>query len=228
MAQAVGIRLLDFEGRDLAPGGAALLQLARIDMTSIEDSVKSAVFLVASDVDNPLVGPTGASAVYGPQKGASEEDVVILDRALRHFAAVVHRDLGLDLRDFPGAGAAGGLGAGLIAFLGARVRPGVEVVMEALALREEIANADLVVTGEGRFDEQSLRGKVAQGVLNAAREAGVEAIVLCGEKRIEQPGTRAFSMAERFGLEAALERPAQLLEELAADVAKDVVGDQPE
>lgn len=228
MAQAVGIRLLDFEGHDLAPGGAALLQLARIDMTSLDGSVKSASLVVASDVDNPLVGPSGASAVYGPQKGASEEDVVILDRALRHFAAVVHRDLGLDLRDVPGAGAAGGLGAGLIAFLGARLRPGVEVVIEALDLRNEIARSDLVVTGEGRFDEQSLRGKVAHGVLNAAREAGVEAIVLCGERRIEQPGIRAFSMAERFGLEPALERPAQLLEELAADVAKDVVGDQPE
>ena len=219
MAQALGIRLLDARGRDLGPGGAALFELARIDLSSVDDSVRKAKFSAATDVDNPLVGPHGAAAVYGPQKGASPEDVLLLDRALRHFAAVVHRDLGIDLTDVPGAGAAGGLGAGLIAFLGAKLRPGVELVMEAVGLRDRIERSDLVVTGEGRFDEQSFRGKVPHGVLNAARDAAVPAVVLCGEKRIEAPGVRAFALAERFGVEAAMDRPSQLLEELAAEVA---------
>src|SRR3989442_1230032 len=168
MAQALGVRVLDEQGNDLPAGGASLRALARIDMTSLDPAVRRIDFMVASDVDNPLVGPTGASAVYGPQKGASPEDVALLDTALRHFAAVVYRDLGIDLRTVPGAGAAGGLGGGLMAFLGARLRPGVEVVMEAVHLRERLERTDLVVTGEGRFDEQSLHGKAPAGVLRAA------------------------------------------------------------
>src|SRR5207302_10598028 len=120
---------------------------------------------VASDVDNPLTGPNGASAVYGPQKGASPEDVARLDLGLAHFAAVVHRDLGVDVRSIPGAGAAGGLGAGLVAFLGAHLRPGGDVVMDAVRLRARLERADVAVTGEGAFDQQSLHGKVPAGVL---------------------------------------------------------------
>src|SRR5207253_4479830 len=161
------------QGRHLRPGGARLLDLARIDMTELDPAAAAATFVVATDVDNPLVGPHGASAVYGPQKGASPEDVALLDRALGHFAAVVYRDLGEDVRNLPGAGAAGGLGAGLIAFLGARLRPGVDVVMESVGLRERLEGADLVVTGEGAFDVQSLHGKVPAGVLRAAAEARV-------------------------------------------------------
>src|SRR5439155_24644457 len=177
MAQALGIRLLDESGRDLQPGGAALAALARIDLSELDPVVEASTFVVATDVDNLLVGPEGASAVYGPQKGASAEDVALLDLALVHFAAVVYRDLGIDVRGTKGAGAAGGLGAGLIAFLGARLRPGVDLVMEALRLPERMEGADLVVTGEGTFDEQSLRGKVPAGVLRVAEEEGVPAIV---------------------------------------------------
>ncbi|HEY3239742.1 MAG TPA: glycerate kinase, partial [Acidimicrobiia bacterium] len=219
MAQALGIRLLDEEGRDLGPGGAALIALARIDMSGLDPAVAGSTFVVATDVDNPLVGPQGASAVYGPQKGASPEDVAVLDRALRHFAAVVYRDLGLDVRTAKGAGAAGGLGAGLIAFLGARLRPGVDVVMEALRLAERMERADVVVTGEGTFDEQSLHGKAPAGVLRVAEEAGVLAVVLCGQRKVDPGKARIFALTDRFGLEAALGRAGPLLEDLAAEAA---------
>jgi glycerate kinase len=220
MAQALGVRLLDAEGRDVPPGGAALLGLARIDMTDMDPDVKRTEFIVATDVDNPLAGPSGASAVYGPQKGASPEDVVLLDRALRHFAAVIHRDLGLDVRDIPGAGAAGGLGAGLIAFLGAKLRPGVEVVMEAVRLQERLEHADVAVTGEGSFDEQSLRGKAPEGVLRTARDLGIPAVVLAGRASVEVEGVHVFSLVERFGEEAGMSRAPELLRELAAEVAQ--------
>ncbi len=219
MAKALGVRLLDARGFEIRPGGAALLDLARIDLTELDPSVRRVDFVVASDVDNPLVGPVGASFVYGPQKGATDEDVAVLDSALRHFAAVVYRDLGVDLRDVPGAGAAGGLGAGLIAFLGAKLRPGVDVVMDAVGLRERMEGAGVVVTGEGRFDEQSLHGKVPDGLLRVGGEFRVPVVILCGERRIDAPpGARVASLAERFGLEAARDRPRAVLESLAAEV----------
>ena len=221
MAQALGVRLLDQEGRQLRSGGAALLELARIDVTRIDQVVRDVEFIAATDVDNPLVGPRGASAVYGPQKGASPDDVRLLDEALRHFAAVVYRDLGVDLRDMPGGGAAGGLGAGLVAFLGARLRSGVDVVMEAVRLRDRLEGVDLVITGEGAFDEQSLHGKAPAGVLRAADELRIPALVLCGEQRVDRPGTRVLSLAGRFGREAAWERARQLLAELAAEAARE-------
>src|SRR5207253_4279367 len=143
-AQAVGIRLRDATGRDLGPGGAALTDLAMIDVRGLDPAVASCRFIVATDVDNPLTGPHGASAVYGPQKGATPEDVAVLDRALGHFAAVAYRDLGVDVRAMPGAGAAGGLGGGLIAFLGARLRPGFDVAMEAVGLPARLDEAGLV------------------------------------------------------------------------------------
>jgi len=221
MAQALGVRLLDEEGRPLGPGGAALLHLARVDVTGLAREVRSLDVVVASDVDNPLVGPEGASAVYGPQKGASPDDVFLLDRALRHYAAMLHRDLGIDIRDEPGTGAAGGLGAGLIAFLGARLRPGVEVVMEAVGLRARIERADLVITGEGRFDGQSLRGKTVAGVLAAANEAGVLVTVVCGqaEEGVEPDGVPVATLAERFGMERAMGDSRRALEDLAAELA---------
>ena len=221
MAQALGVRLLDERGQELEPGGVALLALARIDMSGLDAALRGVGVIAAIDVDNPLVGPTGASVVYGPQKGASPEDVALLDSALRHFAAIVHRDLGIDLRATRGAGAAGGLGAGLIAFLGARLRPGVEVVMDAVRLRERLRAANLVITGEGSFDGQSLRGKAPAGVLRAAAELGVPALVLCGERQVgvEMPGVIIASLAERFGRDAALERPRALLADLAAEAS---------
>jgi glycerate 2-kinase len=222
MAQALGVRLLDAEGREVGPGGASLLRLARIDATGLDPAVARAEFVVATDVDNPLTGPFGASVVYGPQKGATPEDVALLDRALAHYAALLHRDLGIDVRDVPGTGAAGGIGASLIAFLGARLRPGVDIVMEAVGLEARLAGSDVVVTGEGKFDGQSLRGKTVAGVLRAARTAGVPAVVLCGVREVDAPGATVASLAERFGLEAAHRRAGPLLRDLAAEVAADL------
>lgn len=222
MAQALGVRLLDHGGSDLPPGGAALERLARIDLSGLDPSVRSIEVVVACDVDNPLTGPHGASAVYGPQKGATPDDVARLDRALGHFAAVVHRDLGIDLRKVPGAGAAGGLGAGLVAFLGARLRPGFEMVAEALDLPGRLARADVAVTGEGRFDRQSSRGKAPAGVLALAREARCRSVLVAGqvERGIDVDADLVYSLAERHGLESAMTRTRDLLVAAGEEVAR--------
>ncbi len=220
MAQALGIRLLDAEGREVGSGGGALVQLAGIDAGGLDPDVRRARFVAACDVEAPLTGPGGAAAVFGPQKGASRADVEVLDRALAHLAAIIHRDLGLDLRDVPGAGAAGGLGAGLVAFLGAHLRPGVGVVMEAVGLPARIEAADLVITGEGSFDAQSLLGKVAGGVIRAAREVGVPVVVLCGRSEVGVDGVVVESLVERVGEDRARVDARIALEDLAASVAE--------
>ena len=225
MAQALGARLLDERGGELPPGGAALRALASIDATGIAREVLDLEVLVATDVDNPLTGPSGASAVFGPQKGASPEQVAELDQALRHYAAVIHGDLGLDVRDGAGAGAAGGVGAGLIAFLGARVRPGFDVVADALNLAEKLEEADVLVTGEGRFDEQTERGKAPAGALRMAREAGCRAVVIAGEVTGVQPQAELwYSLIERAkGLKDCMTRATSLLEQAAEDAARDTL-----
>jgi glycerate 2-kinase len=219
MAASLGVRFLDAEARPLPDGGASLVGLATIDMSRLHPGIAHTQVTGACDVDNPLCGPTGASAVYGPQKGASPEDVLLLDRALGHLAAVVHRDLGIDLRSEPGAGAAGGLGFGLMAFCGGRLRPGVEVVMDAVGLRQRMAAADLVITGEGSLDEQSLRGKTVAGVLAVAEEAGVPAAVVCGRASIAAPGVVVASLVERVGEGEAMARPRPSLERVAQELA---------
>jgi len=224
VAQALGARLRDEAGRDLPPGGGALRGLVSIDTSQIAREVRDMDIVVATDVENPLTGPHGASAVYGPQKGASPEQVSMLDEGLRHLAAVILRDLGLDVRDVPGAGAAGGLGAGLIAFLGARVRPGFDVVAEAVGLAERLEAADVAVTGEGRFDAQSERGKAPAGVLRMAGEAGCRAVLIAGEVAdgVLPAAGLVYSLAERAGsVEAAISRAAPLLEEAAEAAARD-------
>jgi glycerate kinase len=223
MAQALGVRLTDAEGRELDPGGAALSGLARIDATGLDPRMRRLVCVAASDVDNPLTGPNGATTVYAAQKGASPEDIWPLDRALGHLAAIVERDLGVDLRDEPGAGAAGGLGFGMMAFLGARLRSGVEVVSEALGLPSRMAAADLAITGEGHLDEQSIRGKVPAGVLQLARELSIPALVVCGEATPGLPlGVLVVSMVERFGADTALGDARRSLERLCQELAQRV------
>ncbi len=180
MATALGARLLDAGGDEIPPGGVALAQLARIDASGLDPRIAGASVIGASDVTNPLCGPEGASCVFGPQKGASPEAVRELDAALENYARVVERDLGVAVRDVPGAGAAGGLGAGIIAFLGAEIRPGVDVVAEVVRLRERLDGADLVITGEGRLDGQTRYGKTVAGVARLASEAGVPVIVVPG------------------------------------------------
>ena len=174
-----------------------------------------------TDVDNPLCGPAGASAVFGPQKGASPDDVVILDRALAHLAAVTARDLGADRSQEPGAGAAGGLGFGLLAFTGARLRRGVEEVMEAVGFDDRLALASLVITGEGSFDAGSLGGKVPAGVLEAAAAAGVPVAILCGVASANVSGAIVRSLVDLVGRDVALADAAGSLERLAQALAAD-------
>src|ERR1700716_687795 len=181
MAQALGYHLLDENGLELPPGGLALKRLARIHVGGVHANWKEAEVDVACDVTNPLTGPSGASAVYGPQKGATPEMVADLDAALRHFAEIIRRDLEIDVEHIPGAGAAGGLGAGLVAFTGARLRPGAEMVMEALRLDERLIGGVLVITGGGRLGPQTARfGKGARAVARHARQAGIPVVAVGG------------------------------------------------
>ena len=180
MAQALGVRLLDGGGRDLPFGGAALARLDRIDLSSLDRRAQESQFLVACDVSNPLTGPEGASAIYGPQKGATPEMVARLDAALGHFAQVVKRDIGADVNDVPGAGAAGGLGGGLIAFLGAQLRTGVDIVLDTVGLDRHLEGADLVITGEGCMDYQTVYSKAPIGVAERARARGIPVVAISG------------------------------------------------
>src|SRR5258708_12611126 len=180
MAQALGVRLLDAAGVDLPPGGAALARLARIDMSGLDPRLAATEIRVACDVSNPLVGPEGASAVYGPQKGATPEAVRVLDAALAHFADIVRRDLHVDVRDVPGAGAAGGLGAGLLAFARATLEPGARLVLDTLDFAAKLAGASLVISAEGQLDRQTAYGKSVGAVVAAAHAHGAITVVLAG------------------------------------------------
>jgi glycerate kinase len=225
--QALGVKLLDAQGRTLAPGGLALAQLARIDMSEIDPRLAEVRFDIAADVNNPLCGPHGASAVFGPQKGASPEQVEQLDRALGHFAERCAQVLNKDVRDEPGSGAAGGLGFAAKAFLGAQFKAGVEVVAELVGLEDAVEGADLVITGEGRFDAQTLRGKTPFGVARIARQHGVPVIVLAGtlgegyQALYEHGIDAAFALASGpMTLEQACAEAPRLLRERASDVAR--------
>ncbi len=180
MAQALGARLLDATGSELPPGGGALARLERVDVSTLDPRLKRVRVRVACDVSNPLCGPEGASAVYGPQKGASPSMVADLDAALARYAAVLRRDLGVDVADIPGAGAAGGLGAGLLAFADAELVPGARLVLEALNFAAAVRGAELVVTAEGRLDRQTAYGKAVGAVAEAAQQAGARVVALVG------------------------------------------------
>jgi glycerate kinase len=211
MAQALGYHLLDEQGHELPPGGLALKRLARIHVGGVHAKWKEAEVDVACDVTNPLTGPSGASAVYGPQKGATPAMVVELDAALTHYAEIIRRDLGVDVEHVPGAGAAGGLGAGLVAFIGARLRPGAEMVMEALRLDERLAGAQLVITGEGRLDSQTARfGKGPAAVARHARHAGIPVVAIGGSVADEAELRLLFD-----GLEATVVEPCSLDDAIA-------------
>jgi len=211
MAQALGYHLLDAQGHELPPGGLALQNLARIHVGGVHANWNDAQVDVACDVTNPLTGPSGASAVYGPQKGATPEMVAELDAALKHFAEIIRRDLGVDVESLPGAGAAGGLGAGLVAFTGARLRPGAEMVLEALKLDDRIKGADLVITGEGRLDSQTARfGKGPAAVARHARKAGIPVVALAGGIADEAELALLFD-----GLEATVVEPCTLEDAIA-------------
>jgi glycerate kinase len=182
MAQALGATLTTDQGEIIVRGGAALSTLAHIVTTTMDKRLRECTFQVASDVTNPLCGPTGASAVYGPQKGATLEMVQELDAALAHYARIIERDLHLSVSQIPGAGAAGGLGAGLIAFLGATLKPGAQIVLEAVHLEENLSlkKADLVITAEGRLDEQTAYGKSVGAVAALAKRYHLPVLAFAG------------------------------------------------
>jgi len=227
-AQALGVRFVDADGKALPQGlsGGSLKRVHAMDVSGRDGRVADCELLVACDVDNPLCGPRGAAAVYAPQKGASPERVRQLDDALAHLADVIERDLGRDVRDLPGAGAAGGLGAGLVAFLDATLRPGIEIVTDVVGLADRLAGADLVITGEGRLDAQSMMGKVVYGVGNAAARANVPVVAICGSIGDGADDSLAlmrahFSILDRpMDLADALADAERLLRQTAANVMR--------
>ncbi|EPM0577517.1 glycerate kinase [Klebsiella pneumoniae] len=180
LAQALGAKLLTAEGQQIASGGGALETLARIDLSELDSRLADCRIDVACDVTNPLTGPQGASAVFGPQKGATAQMIDRLDSGLRHYARIIARDLDIDVLSLEGGGAAGGMGAALYAFCGAQLRPGIEIVTDALQLAERVADADLVITGEGRIDSQTIHGKVPVGVARVAKRFNVPVIGIAG------------------------------------------------
>ncbi|WP_454691567.1 glycerate kinase [Achromobacter aloeverae] len=227
LLSALGLRILDADGGLLAPGGGALAHAARLDTRELDPRLGRILVEVACDVDNPLCGPKGASAVFGPQKGATPAQVAELDAALAVFADLCARTLGRDERDAPGAGAAGGLGFAAHAFLGARFRPGVELVAELGGLAAAMQGADLAFTGEGRMDEQTLHGKTPAGVARIGKAAGVPVVALAGSlgagyERLNEAGiVAAFSLAPGpITLEQACARAAELLADRARDATR--------
>jgi len=180
MLQALGAGLLDADGAQIAAGGAALAGLARIDLSGFDPRIVDSVFEVACDVSNPLVGPRGASAVFGPQKGATPDVVAQLDANLRHYASIIARDTGQVVAEIPGAGAGGGIAAAMLVFLKGRLRPGSEIVADAVGLDAALQDADLVFTGEGRIDSQTVNGKTPVGVARVAQRHGKPVIAIGG------------------------------------------------
>ena len=180
MAQAVGISLKDEFGKEIPRGGAALSKLHSIDTAGIDPRIKQSEFMVACDVNNPLTGPEGASAVYGPQKGATPEMITQLDEALKNFAETILRDLGEEVEHISGAGAAGGLGAGMMAFMGGTLKPGVDIVLDTVGLADKLKGTDIVITGEGGIDFQTVYDKAPIGVAKLAKNLGIPTIALAG------------------------------------------------
>ena len=197
MAQALGIRLLDSKGNELAFGGESLSKLSTIDMTGIDSRIKESNFAIACDVNNPLTGPEGASAIYGPQKGATPKMVNILDKALTNFAYIVEKHLGTEIDQVEGAGAAGGLGGGLIAFLNGKLRKGVDIVLDFVELDKALVGANLVITGEGQLDFQTIYNKAPIGVAKRAKNLGIPVIAISGSLG------KNFSVVHEHGIDAA-------------------------
>ena len=221
MAQALGARMTDAEGREIARvTGGRMADVARIAPAGLDPRLRDVSIRVACDVDNPLFGETGAAYVYGPQKGANPAMVAQLDQGLRHFARIMTRDLAADVAQVPGSGAAGGLGAGLMAFCGAHLERGVRIVVDAVGLREKMAGSDIAITGEGRIDFQTAFGKTPSGVAEVAGELGVPVVALGGGVAMNatELHTRGFHglfpiVNEPLSLEAAMEpgRARQML-----------------
>jgi glycerate kinase len=196
MVQALGATLCDANGTDIGYGGGCLNSLNTIDISGLDPRLKTCSIRVACDVTNPLTGENGASRIFGPQKGATEERIIELDRNLSHFADIIKKSLSVDVKNVPGAGAAGGMGAALMAFLGAELRSGIEIVTQALNLEEHIHDCTLVVTGEGRLDSQSIHGKVPVGVASVAKKYHKPVIGIAGSL------TRDVGVVHQYGIDA--------------------------
>ncbi|MFF5452012.1 glycerate kinase [Streptomyces sp. NPDC012950] len=230
MLAALGARFLDAAGEPVGPGGASLADLATADLTGLDPRFAEVDLILASDVDNPLTGPKGAPAVYGPQKGATPDDVRTLDAALAHFATVLEKAIGPRAAEAalaPGAGGAGGIGYGAL-ILGASFRPGIELMLEVLGFAPALERATLVITGEGSLDEQTLHGKAPAGVAAAARAAGKEVVAVCGRLALPAEALGRAGIRRAYALAAREPDPAKsmanagpLLEEAAADIARD-------
>jgi glycerate kinase len=225
MAQALGIQFLDQDNQEIGFGGGELDRIRKIDISGLDPRISTATFTVASDVKNPLCGPDGASAVYGPQKGATPELVSILDRNLKHLATIIQSELGKDIMEIPGSGAAGGLGGGLMAFLDAKLQSGIKIVMELAHFEAKVREADCVITGEGATDFQTLFGKVPYGVAQIAKEYAKPVICISGtlgkgcEKLYDTGITAFFSIVDRpMTLVEAMERGEELLEKTTKNV----------
>lgn len=213
MLTALGVRFLDLGGAELRPGGGALAELIVIDPSGLDPRLAQIEVVVASDVTNPLTGPAGAAATYGPQKGADADAVADLDAALGIYGAAIEAATGRAVAELPGAGAAGGTGAALLGFTNATLRPGVEVVAEMAGLDGSLEGADLVITGEGRADEQTLAGKAAMGVATLALERAIPVVLLCGTLG---PGSEALAVSGLFALvQPVADRPMTLAEAMA-------------
>ncbi|MEU0093184.1 glycerate kinase [Kribbella sp. NPDC006257] len=232
LVRALGARLSDATGADLPEGGAALIAAASLDLSPLRQRLAGVEIVVACDVDNPLTGPTGAAATYGPQKGAPPSLVKQLDAALTHWADLVARPAAAaDLRDAAGAGAAGGVGFAAMALLGAEVRPGIELLLELVGFREQLLGCELVVTGEGALDEQTLRGKAVAGVAAVAREVGVPVVAVCGLNRLDDGRAREAGVAAVYALtdleadvRKCIAEPAPLLRRLGERIALTMAG----
>lgn len=217
MLQALGMRLHDADGQELPGGGAALSALATVDASSLDPRLAETAVILASDVDNPLLGPRGAAAVFGPQKGATPADVAELDAALAGYATLVEQAFGQPgAASLPGAGAAGGVGFAALVSLGAERRRGIDVVLEFTGLHERIAGADLVVTGEGSIDEQSLGGKTPIGVAHAAAAARVPVVAVCGRTTLDRRRLRDAGFVLTYALADDEPDPAVSMRDAAA------------
>ncbi|MGW0415133.1 glycerate kinase [Streptomyces collinus] len=232
MLAALGARFLDEDGEPVPPGGGGLAELARADLSGLDPRLSSVELVLASDVDNPLTGPKGAPAVYGPQKGASPADVAALDAALAHFAKVLEAEAGPRAAEHaaaPGAGAAGGIGYGAL-LLGARFRPGIEVMLDVLGFGPALERADVVVTGEGSLDEQTLHGKAPAGVAAAARAAGRTVVAVCGRLALSEEALRAAGIERAYPLTSVepdvarcIAEAGPILERVAERIARDLL-----
>lgn len=237
LLQGLGARFLDANGNELPAGGAALANLHRIDFSGFEPRLVETRFVLASDVANPLLGAGGAAAIFGPQKGATPQDVGLLDAALARFVEVLAREIGFRAEraaDAPGAGAAGGVGFAAIAVLAATRRPGIDVVLEFTQLAQRLAGTDLVITGEGSLDEQSLLGKTPLGVARAAADAGVPVIAVCGRTTLTPEQEKESGFRQVYPLTAlepkvdiCIAEAGSLLEQLGMNILRDLADPAP-